>query len=109
MRALRSRITWPAVGGVIVTVAAFVYFYLVLNSGHIGAWSTSSDVGYSYHSAPSVRSTLAMASLVGLLATGIAVLMPAKRHQILATAVIAVAVFAAFALLVVPPMMGPSI
>ena len=30
------RITWPAVGGVIVTVAALVYFYLALNGGHTG-------------------------------------------------------------------------
>jgi hypothetical protein len=101
-----KRITWPAVGGVIVTVAAFVYFYLALNSGHIGAWSNGPS---SYHSPPSVRSTLLLASVVGLVAAGIAALIPPKRHQIIATGVVALAVFTVFALLVVPPMIGPSI
>ena len=103
------RITWPAVGGVIVALAAFVYFYLVLNSGHIGAWSTSSNGAYSYHAAPSVRGTLLMASVVGLVAGGIAALFPTKRQQLIATALFGGAVFAYVALFLLPVIRGPSI
>ena len=104
------RITWPAVGGLVVTLVAFAYFYLVLNSGHIGTWSrTWSNGGYEYHAGPGLRSTLLVASLVGLAAAGIAAVVPARRHPIILTAVIGAVVFAAFALLVVPAVMGPRI
>ena len=62
-----------------------------------------------YYSPPSVPTTLFLASGVGIVAAGLAALIPPGRYQIIATGVIAIAAFTVFAVLFVPVLIGPPI